>query len=385
MSGLKCTPLLLIVSMLMLSPGPLATGAEEAGGNHIIRETATLQPGDSTILRSDVACPEAVLMVVHEGSRVLKGDLLVELDDLSFRQEDPVLALRDLESMAQFEAAKAAVAARERESAMAVDIAKQALKLAHDARKRYLEVEFPDLQRRAEAERVRAQTRLVMVQSRQADASGPEAKAALQEAKMAVDEAESRLGFLTDYVRPQRQAELELTIARRTLDLERAKSQREEMIQRTKAELEIAETRLRQVSDRASFVRKQMAACKIHAPHDGIVRYEWTGPRRGSFRDHLQVGTVIASRQAIVRVETMEHPELLLWTTPAVANQVKSGQQATIRFHAMTQQTFRGHVTEVRVQPSGPGRAPQGLIRVQVDNPNEALRPGMSAVVEIEP
>ncbi len=385
MTGLKCTPLLFIVSMLMLSPGPLVAGAEEAGGNHIIRETGILQPGESTILRSEVASPKAVLMVVPEGITVAKGDLLVELDDLSFREENPVLALRFRESQTQVEAAEMALAAREQESAMAVEIAEQALKLASDARKRYLEVEFPDLQRRAEAERVRAQTKLVMVQLRQANASDAEAKAALQEAKMAVDEAESKLNLLADYVRPQRQAEMELAIAQRKLDLERAKNQRAEMLHHTRAELATAKERLMQEGDRAHFLEKQMAACKIHAPQDGIVRYEWTGPRRGSFRDPLQVGTLIASRQAIVSVETMEHPELLVWTPPGVANQVKSGQQATIRFNAMTQQTFRGHVTEVRVQPSGPGRAPQGLIRVQVDNPNEALRPGMSAIVEIEP
>lgn len=385
MNGSKCTPLLLIVILLVLRPGPLVAGAEESGGNRVIRETATLQPGESTVLHSEVACPKAVLMVALEGTTVAKGDLLVELDDLSFRQEEPVLALRFRESQARVQAAQMALEARERESSMAVEIAEQALKLARDAQERYLEAEFPDLRRRAEAEMARARARLAMVQSRQANASTPEAKAALQEARMVVAEAESRLHLLMDYVRPQRQAEMQLAIAQRTLDLERAKNQRAEVIHRTRAELAIAKERLIQEGDRATFLEQQMAACKIHAPHGGIVRYEWIGPRRGSFRESLRVGTSIHSRQAIVRVENMDHPTLTVRTTADAATRVKSGQEATVRFHAMPQQTFRGHVTEVRILPATSMGSPEGRISVQVDNATEVLKPGMSAIVAIEP
>ncbi len=202
---------------------------------------------------------------------------------------------------------------------------------------------------------------------------------------MRLEAAQNRVRLLGEHMHPQRKGELELAVLQARLNLEHSQHQRDEETHHRQTELTIAKMRLERESARMERLERQIAACQVRAPHAGIVRYQWQPLERDSMHGRLGPGTLIHSRQPIVRVENMAHPKLTVRTSAAVAEKVTSGQEATIRFHAMPQQTFSGHVTEVRFLPSAPGGTPQGQISVKVDNPTEALKPGMSAVVAIAP
>jgi len=197
--------------------------------------------------------------------------------------------------------------------------------------------------------------------------------------------AETELRTLGAFVHEQRQAELRLTIAQRRLDLERARNQRAEVTHRAKAEMAIAKVHLAHEQERALFLEEQIAACRIYAPRAGIVRYAESISERGPGRASVGPGTVIHCHEPLVHVASIEYPKLTVRTTIEMARRIERGRAATIRVDALPQQTFRGHVTDVRIPPSSAPGAVAGLITVQIDDPADALRPGMSARVEIEP
>jgi multidrug efflux pump subunit AcrA (membrane-fusion protein) len=405
MDCFKCTRLFLMASVLSMA-GYCVAGADEAGGDRTIRETAPLQPGESTVLRSQVASPTALLSVVPQGRTVQEGDLLVELDDHRFKEQRRRAELRIAETEAQVEAAKSALVARQKELAMAEELAKLALSMAERAEQTFLTAEYAPLLKRAQNQvaltkqlNTLASERLVRARDRRERLARDPSQSAFQEAEMALVEAqteslraemelqaaESQVQSLTEFVRERRQAELQLAVAQRRLDLERAENQHAEGVEQTEAELRIAKIRLGLEQARSAVLEAQIMACQIHAPYSGIVHYEWRPLEGDRVSDRLGPGTMIHSREPIVRIESMEHPKLILRTAADLVERVSSGQEATIRFHALSQQTFRGHVREVRVVPSPSGGSPWGQIVVQVDNPTEALKPGMTSVVEIEP
>jgi multidrug efflux pump subunit AcrA (membrane-fusion protein) len=347
------------------------------GRGSVIRESGRLEAGASTVLRSQAPSARAILTIVPEGQTVAKGDVLVELDDLQLSEEKGLADARGFEARAQVEATETALPAREKESAMAVEIAEQVLA-------------------QAQSEVRLAQERLAMasecrMETEQRLANDPN-KRSLQEARLAESQAQMRsqvaeaeLRKLSGFVHEQRRAELRLAVAQRKLDLERARNQQAEVTQRAKAEIAIAKVRLAYEQNRASRLEAQIMASKIYAPHAGIVRYERATSGRGPGSISIGPGTQVCCHEPLVRVESMDHPKLTVRTTVDVARRVEPGRTATICFDALPQRTFQGHVTDVRMLPGPATGSAGGLITVQIDNPTDALRLGMSARVEIEP
>jgi len=396
MRGFNHARTFLLVVWFSTGIGPLLGGQGEPMGGGVIRESGRLEPCESTVVRSQAASARAILTVVPQGQMVTKGDLLVELDDLELREEKGLADVRVFEAQSQVEAAEMILPAREKESAMAVEIAQQALAIAERAAQMFETVEYPRLLARAESELRLAQERLAMASERRMQVeqrlANDQDKGPLQEAGLLVSEAQTRLQMaetelrtLGAFVHEQRQAELRLTIAQRRLDLERARNQRAEVTHRAKAEMAIAKVHLAHEQERALFLEEQIAACRIYAPRAGIVRYAESISERGPGRASVGPGTVIHCHEPLVHVASIEYPKLTVRTTIEMARRIERGRAATIRVDALPQQTFRGHVTDVRIPPSSAPGAVAGLITVQIDDPADALRPGMSARVEIEP
>ncbi len=388
MSGKKCIRLSLAAVLWSMGVCLGAVGADGAGQNGVIRATATLQAGESTLLRCEVAPEARLLMVVPQG-KVGKGDLLVEFDDRAFVEQRRDQEIRIFEVESQLEAARMALTAEEREADLAIGMAEQRLHLAEEAVAAYLAGEYPDHLASAENDVVQAQLSLASVESRyaQEDSSvepGSREDLEIRRARMRLEEARKRLRMRREYILPRRKGELELGVTQARIELEQARQRQAQAMHRRRTEMKLAQMRLERETARMEYFEAQLAACRVHAPYDGTVRHEWRPLTRDPLGERFAPGVLVYTRQPLVRVESMEHPKLFLCVAAERAEQVSSGQEATIRFHAFSQETFEGHVTEVRLMPSAGGGAPEGVIVVVVDDPSERLQAGMSAVVEIE-
>jgi len=130
---------------------------------------------------------------------------------------------------------------------------------------------------------------------------------------------------------------------------------------------------------RAELERTQvnLAHTRIHAPIDGIVMS----------RD-VDVGqTVAASLQAptlFTIARDLAQMQIETEVDEAFIGRIREGQPVGFRVFAYPDRLFPGHVAQIRLNP----KVESGVVLyncvIQVDNPDLALKPGMTATVSIE-
>jgi HlyD family secretion protein len=353
-----------------------------------IRESGTLVPGESVEIRNEAGQPLSILFVAPQGETVKKGDLLVELDvapllDKKIRQE-----LRKKKAETELVLAKETRAAAQKTGQGAIAMAEKALHLAQTQLKAFHEGEYPLQLATAERSVVLAKERLALAGERlallQANAEDPEAKARLGEAQLAcaeakaqVETAKGELAYLTQFVQPQRTEELEFAVVQREFELARARDELLGAGLRTAQAMSLAETTYNRESARLDRWNYLLERSKMYAPRDGVVVYpEGETP--------LRPGVVAGVGQVLVRLADMKQLNLEVRAGPQVGRLITAGQPATIRFHGFPQRAFRGHVANVRVAYSAAQDVEQRSIAVQLDNPSDDLRIGMTALIDFD-
>jgi HlyD family secretion protein len=387
------------------TPFACAAAAEQqrnqpaSSAGRIIQESGVVQPAEYVELCNQADQPLAVLFIAPQGKAVKKGDMLVELDASALTDKRIQRVARTQKARAELTVAKASLATAEHGAGAAVDIAEKALQLAQLQLKTFQEGEYPMQLSAAQSELTIATERRVMVQERVdvmkrnvdegQDAERDrlqEAQFALAEARTRLQAAESKLKLLTDYVRVQRIAELELAIAQRQFDLARAKDMASEAAVKAQAAMVLAETNYQMASDRLAKVEQQITSCKMYAPRDGTVVYpnDSFATDFGKAVSWPQPGAIVRNRQVAIRLADTSRLNVEVPVTLRVAQRVTTGLSATIRLDAIPGRTLVGHVAQMRVPPETPPGANQATIIVRIDDPPADLKPGMHATVEFD-
>src|SRR5262249_36721591 len=142
--------------------------------------------------------------------------------------------------------------------------------------------------------------------------------------------------------------------------------------------------------DKASKLRRQIAACTMVAGRDGFLVHA-NDPR---FTNKLAIkqGATVRERQIIFRIDDLDGPMLVTTKIPEpMVDKLKLGLRARIRVDAFPAGVFTGLVSEVALLPDPTGYFDRDLkvysTRVKFGaNPAaqvSGLRPGMTADVEI--
>jgi len=135
--------------------------------------------------------------------------------------------------------------------------------------------------------------------------------------------------------------------------------------------------------------RKQVEACIIRAPAPGLVVYGTSGePWRERERGPIQEGGKVYQRQTIISLPNTSEIIVEIRVHETSVDKVSLGQPATITVDAFPDKTFHGKVLKVAPLPD----SQQGFLnpdikvyttRVSIEDSNDSIRPGMSAMVEI--
>jgi HlyD family secretion protein len=114
-------------------------------------EPGTIKARDRVVIVNEVEGRTAIIFLVEEGSRVAKGDLLVELDAsrLQDEQVDQQILLRNAE--AEYIRAREDLAVVRNRSRSEVERAELDLRFARDDLKKYVEGEYPKALKEAES------------------------------------------------------------------------------------------------------------------------------------------------------------------------------------------------------------------------------------------
>jgi multidrug efflux pump subunit AcrA (membrane-fusion protein) len=173
----------------------------------------------------------------------------------------------------------------------------------------------------------------------------------------------------------------------RELDRTRAKARAFEAQARSK--LSARDAGLKMAKDRVAKYKNQIAACNIKATTPGLVIH---ASGRDIFErviasEEIREGANVRFGQKIITLPDTSEMLVQLGISETSIHRVRNEQKATITMDAFPDQTYQGIVSHVAQLPN-----PQGpfsadikvyLSRVDIINPDEGLKPSMSAKVEI--
>ncbi|MFG0265881.1 MAG: efflux RND transporter periplasmic adaptor subunit [Rhodopirellula sp. JB055] len=305
-----------------------------------------------------------ILWVIDEGTRVRKGDKLVELDASN-------LEIELKEDRIQVITAEANVAT-----------ASALVEQAKIAREEYLEGVYKTDEKTiqseiavAEQELRKAQLaigsteRLVakgLVKSLQLEAD----KFALANARNQLESAQARLKVLQNLTRRKMlvQFDSDIDAAEATLSAARAEL-------------------LEEQQDFAN-VEQQIEHCVIYAPTDGVVVHANRYSSRGGNAEFVvEAGAQVRERQAIIQLPDPTRMQVRCKVNESRITLLKKGMPAKIRLDALPDVVLKGRVTKVN-RYAEPGSwfsssVKEYAVTIEIIDPPDVIRTGMTAAVEV--
>lgn len=366
--------------------------------NHILRERGVLESVATVELASRAPGSRTILRVVPEGTRVEKGQLLIELDASDLREARHMQQIAVEQARAALHSAEASLTAAVQEADGAVPAAELAVKVAQLARERYLgkggelEVETQSIESEIAVARQRLKAAETALKQTQAAPSANDtvlerARLAVLEAKTAVENARGHKQLLAEHTRAYRTAALELALLQQKVELARLKTASQTARSRAEADRHSHKAALELAEENLKRIEKQIAACRIHSPHDGIAIYSTTARRRAG-PALIEPGTTVREAQPLLRVSDLSRLQVRVRIHESRIARVRKGQRAIVTFDAIRERTFAGKVTSVG-DKAEPGAWPDNdrmeyTVLVQLEEPTADLRLGLNALAEID-
>ena len=137
-----------------------------------------------------------------------------------------------------------------------------------------------------------------------------------------------------------------------------------------KARLDAAEARYRNAQASSHDATLAMTDANLAAPISGIV-----------LKRNVELGNLVSPGSAAFVIADTRRVKALFGVPDLVVEGVHDGEQVDITTDALRGAKFRGTVT--RVSPSADAKARLFDVEVTIDNPDDALKPGMVAALEI--
>ncbi len=330
-----------------------------------ISATGSLEPETSLTVVFETG-GRVVEVLVREGDTVQAGDVLARLDDTD-------LQLQVRQAEANLKVAEAQLAQLLAEPAPAdIEAAKAALAAAQAAYRDLLAGPDPDEIAAAQAAVDRAKVDLEMAQSAydrikwRPDASALPQARQLQIATINYNQALAQLRLAQKPPKESQIAQALANIAQAQANLDRlTRGPEEAQVRAQEAAVERARIALEQA-------RQALAKATLRAPIAGTVtdvavkKGQWVSPGQPAFTI-----TVLRPLHITVNVDELD------------VAQVQVGQPALITVDALPNRTFAGVVTYLAAVPTVQGGVVTYEARVELQEDDPVLRPGMSAAVDI--
>jgi HlyD family secretion protein len=196
------------------------------------------------------------------------------------------------------------------------------------------------------------------------------AELTLARQRMALEHAKFKQKVLQEITKPRTMKELRADVERKRSD---------ELAKRPTLELELAKERK---------LERQIAACEIKAPADGVLYYVNAPARPDGRTPQIEEGATVRERQKIFRVIELNGP--LQVNTKVHESQVDKlalGMHAKIRVDAFADETLDGTVLDIAPLPDSRNARDSDVrfytTKVRIDRRLPGLRPGFTASVEI--
>ena len=329
-----------------------------------IKEKGNLESSSNEDVFNEVEGQVMIIMILPEGTHVTKGQLVCELDSSALRDNltNQIITTKGAESNylnANLTRQVAEIAVRE----YVEGVYKQDMATAKGE------------EALAESDKKRAEDRVVwanhMLEKNYISlAQQISEHLALQRAVFALEQAQTKKKVLEDYT-------YEKTVMELKSEVEKAKA--DELAKQATLGLE------KQKEDK---LRKQIEKCKLIAPADGLVVYA-NDPNRfgGNAQPQIEDGATVREHQKIFSLPDISKMRVNTKVHESMVNFVSKGLRAKIRVDAFPTDLLTGTVDSVNPLPDPNSFFSSDIkvytTQVGIDNGPAALRPGMTAQVEI--
>ena len=336
--------------------------------DHIVLEQGEIESSSNIEITCEVKSRAsggtAILWVIDEGSRVKKGDKLVELDGSE-------LDLRLKEQKIQVITAEARLAT-----------AVADLKQAKIAREEYLEGVFKTdekeiLSKKAIAEQDLRKARLSIQSSERLVAKGLVNSLTLEADRFAVADAQNKLDV----------ADSQLNVLR-NLTKQKKLVEFDSNIEAAEAKLSAAESELMEEQMEMDEIKEQIGKCVMFAPSDGVVVHANRYSSRGGNAEFVvEAGANVRERQEIIRLPDPSLMQVKCKINESRITLIREGMAARISVDAIPGLKLTGRVKKVNryAEPSSffSSSIKEYATIIEIIDPPENIRTGMTAEVQI--
>ncbi|HUT29714.1 MAG TPA: hypothetical protein VMX13_07980 [Sedimentisphaerales bacterium] len=367
-----------------------------------VTESGTIKAREQIIVKSEVEGRTSIMTLIPEGTRVKKGDLLVELDgsQLLDNRIDQEITVQNGE--AAFIGARENLAVITNQARSDVDVAELTLEFAKQDLAKYLEGEYPNLLTEARVQITLSEEELKRAEEKakwsrtlfdEKYISQTELQAdelAASKAKLNLDLAKNNLTLLEKFTYKRNLAQLNSDVKQAEMAFERTKRKATADVAQAEADLKAKQSEFSRQQDKLKKIEEQIAKTTIYAPADGLVIYATSAQSGGhrSSREPLDVGQDVLERQELIYLPTASLANAEVAVHESSLKKVQLGLPAIITVDALPGKTFVGSVARIAPLPDAQSVWMNPNLKVYnteiyLDGNDVSLRTGMSCKAEI--
>ncbi|NLZ64131.1 MAG: HlyD family efflux transporter periplasmic adaptor subunit [Lentisphaerae bacterium] len=327
-------------------------------------ESGTIQPKEQLIIKSEVEGRSTILSLIPEGTRVSKGDLLIELDSSSAQDNKVNQEITVQNANASFVESSENLEVVKNQAKADTDLAELNLKFAIEDLRKYKEGEYPKTLKEyqgkiflAEEELQQAQDELKWSETlfKEKYLSETELRSdqlACQRCELALQTAKANLELLENYTYKRQIDELQSDVSQSEMALERIRRSSKAKVVQAEAQLLARELELNRQKQRLEKFIRQIELSKIFAPADGLVIYATSA--RSDWRRNtapLAEGQEVHERQELIYLPTANTfvAEVKLHETNLKKTYI--GLPVRLRVDALPGQIFTGTISRIAPLP----------------------------------
>ncbi|MBN1391228.1 MAG: efflux RND transporter periplasmic adaptor subunit [Sedimentisphaerales bacterium] len=367
-----------------------------------VAESGTIQAREQIILKCEVEGRTTILTLVEEGTRVKKGDLLVELDSSSLLDTRVDHEIRVQNTEAAFVGARENLAVVENQAKSDVDKAELAYDFSKQDLRKYVEGEYLNHRKEMESKITLAKEELQTAEEKLKWSQKLFEKQYISQTELQIDElsankrrldlelAENNLRLLEDFTHPRKLAELESDVSQAEMALERTRRKASANIVQAEAELKAKESEFERQKDKLKKNEEQIAKTKIYAPADGLVIYATSAKMQGwrGSQEPLIEGREVREQEELIYLPTAEAVKAEVKVHETSLQKVRAGLPVEVTVDALPGKMFRGRVERIAPLPDAQMMWMNPDLKVYntevfLEGESEYLKTGMSCKAEI--
>ncbi len=365
-----------------------------------LRESGEIKPSEQIKIKSEVEGRTTILSIVPEGTRVKKGDLLVELDTSSLEESRVNQEITVQNAEAAFIEARENLEVVRNQSKADVELAELKFQFAKEDLDKYEKGEYPNTLddqtgavTLAEEELERARdtlewSRKLHDEKYLSDAELRSDELSFKSKELSLKAARGKLDLLKNYTYKRQIAQLQSDLSQAEMTLDRTRRTANANIVQAEAKLSARELEFTRQKDKLEKYRDQIAKARIVAPMDGLVIYATTAAPRWHSQDPICEGKEVREREDLIVLPTAETYRAEVNIHENNLKKVSVGMPVVIRVDAIPNRTFHGTIAKISPLPDSMRMWANPDLKVykttiDIDGGGDVLKSGMNCHAEI--